>query len=222
MERKEPIKAIIFDLDGTLLDTLEDLKNGVNAALREYHLPQRTLEEVRRFVGNGVRNLILQAVPGGAEHPDFEEILLFFQTYYKAHCKEYTGPYQGIPEVLKELADQGILMAIVSNKFDTAVKELNEEHFGTYIRAAIGELPNVARKPAPDMVYQALDILGVEKSQAVYIGDSEVDVQTAKNAGLSCIAVTWGFRDEEILRECGAESIVHTPEELLTFLLGNI
>ena len=222
MKRKGPIKAIIFDLDGTLLDTLEDLKNGVNAALREYHLPQRTLEEVRRFVGNGVRNLMIQAVPGGEEHPKFEEILAFFQGYYKAHCKEYTGPYQGISKVLKELDDKGILMAIVSNKFDPAVKELNEEHFGRYIKVAIGETLNVARKPAPDMVYQALDILGVEKSQAVYIGDSEVDIQTAKNAGLFCIAVTWGFRDEELLRECGAESIVHTPEEMLGFLLENI
>ena len=212
------IEAVIFDLDGTLLDTLEDLKNAVNAALEQYHMPKRSLAEVRGFVGNGIRNLMLRAVPEGEDTPDFEEAFVFFQSYYKAHCKENTGAYEGVLEMLKELSEKGIKMAIVSNKFDPAVKELNGEHFGTYIQTAIGEMPGVKRKPAPDMVHMALDILGVEKEHAVYVGDSDVDLQTARNAGLDCICVTWGFREEEFLKECGAKVLIHKPGELLELL----
>ena len=220
-DKTEPMKkidAVIFDLDGTLLDTLEDLKNAVNAALVQYHMPPRTLEEVRKFVGNGIRNLMLRAVPGGEKNPDFEEAFAFFQRYYRAHCKEHTGPYEGIPEVLEVLWKKGIKMAIVSNKFDPAVKELNREHFGEYMQAAIGEMPGVERKPAPGMVYKALDILGVEKEHAVYVGDSDVDIQTAENAGLRCICVTWGFRDAKVLKECGAKILIHEPRELPEYL----
>lgn len=212
------IDAIIFDLDGTLLDTLEDLKNAVNAALVQYHMPKRTLEEVRRFVGNGIRNLMLRAVPEGEKNPDFEEAFSFFRGYYKTHCKEHTGPYEGILDMLKTLSEKGVKMAIVSNKFDPAVKELNREHFGGYMEAAIGEMPGVERKPAPGMVHMALDILGVDKEHAVYVGDSDVDIQTAKNAGLECICVTWGFRDAEYLKECGAEILIDKPGELLELL----
>lgn len=212
------INAIIFDLDGTLLDTLEDLQNAVNAALVQYHMPKRTLEEVRKFVGNGIRKLMLRAVPEGENNPDFEEAFVFFQSYYKAHCKEHTGPYEGILDMLQALSDKGIKMAIVSNKFDPAVKELNREHFGGFMEAAIGEMPGVARKPAPGMVDMALDILGVEKEQAVYVGDSEVDIQTASNAGLECICVTWGFRDAKCLKEWGAKVLIDKPEELLELL----
>lgn len=215
MKRAEKIEAVIFDLDGTLLDTLEDLKNAVNAALIQYNMPERTLEEIRRFVGNGIRNLMLRAVLEGEKNPDFEGAFAFFQTYYKANCKENTGPYEGVLEMMKALSQKGIKMAIVSNKFDPAVKELNREHFGEYILAAIGEMPGVERKPAPGMVYQALDILGVEKEHAVYVGDSEVDIETARNAGMECICVTWGFRDAEFLKECGAEVFIDEPRKLL-------
>lgn len=214
------IDGVIFDLDGTLLDTLEDLKNAVNAALVQYRMPERTLEEVRKFVGNGIRNLMLRAVPEGEDHPDFEEAFAFFQSYYKAHCKEHTGPYEGIPDMLKALSEKGVKMAIVSNKFDPAVKELNREHFLGYMQAAIGEMSGVERKPAPGMVHMALDILGVEKKRAVYVGDSDVDIQTAKNAGLECICVTWGFRDAEFLKECGAKILIDKPSELLELIDG--
>lgn len=214
------IDAAIFDLDGTLLDTLEDLKNAVNAALVQYHMPERSLEEVRRFVGNGIRTLMLRAVPEGEDNPDFEEAFAFFQSYYKAHCKQHTGPYEGILDVLKALSEKGIKMAIVSNKFDPAVKELNREHFGEYMQTAIGEMPGVERKPAPDMVHMALELLGVEKEHAVYVGDSDVDIQTARNAGLECICVTWGFRDAKFLKECGAKTLINKPWELLELIDG--
>lgn len=214
------IKAIIFDLDGTLLDTLEDLKNGVNAALKEYHMPERSLEEIRKFVGNGIRNLMIRAVPDGEENPHFEEAFAYFKVYYKAHCKEHTGPYEGILPMLRELSDQGFKMAIVSNKIDTAVKELNQEHFAEYIENAIGEMSGVARKPAPDMVNLALEALQVNKEDAVYVGDSEVDVLTARNAGLPCVCVTWGFRDEDYLKEQGAKVLIQRPDQLSEAILG--
>jgi phosphoglycolate phosphatase len=209
------IEAVIFDLDGTLLDTLEDLKNAVNAALVEYHMPERTLDEVRGFVGNGIRSLMLRAVSGGEGSPDFEKAFAFFQSYYKDHCKEHTGPYAGVLDLIEALSKEGIKMAIVSNKVNGAVKALCQEHFGEYIQTAIGELPTVEKKPAPAMVHMALDLLGVEREHTIYVGDSEVDIETAKNAGLECVCVTWGFRDEEFLRACGGSVFIHKPQELL-------
>ncbi len=213
--KNEQNKAVIFDLDGTLLDTLEDLKNAVNAALKEYHMPERTLDEIREFVGNGIRNLMIKAVPDGEINPKFEDAFAFFQTYYGAHCKENTAPYEGVLCLMKELATRGIKMAIVSNKIDSGVKELNEEHFAEYTQAAIGEMPGVERKPAPDMVEKALQILGVEKENTIYVGDSDVDIATARNAGLKCISVTWGFRDANFLKKHGAEVLIDHPQELL-------
>lgn len=215
LDSEKRIEAVIFDLDGTLLDTLMDLKNAVNAALAAFHMPERTLEEIRTFVGNGVRNLMIKSVPGGEGNPDFEEALSFFTKYYKVHCKENTGPYPGILAMMKALSDKGIPMGVVSNKLDSAVKELCQEHFGAYIQVAIGEMPQVERKPAPGMVHMALDMLDVQKAQAIYVGDSEVDIQTARNAGLDCVCVTWGFRDEDFLKECGGEVFIHNPQELL-------
>ena len=215
LDYKKKIEAVIFDLDGTLLDTLVDLKNAVNAALTTFRMPERSFEEVRSFVGNGVRNLMIKSVPEGEENSDFEVALSFFTNYYKAHCKENTGPYPGVLELMKDLSDRGIKMAIVSNKLDPAVKELSKEHFGDYIHTAIGEMPGVERKPAPGMVDIALELLGVEKELAIYVGDSDVDIQTAKNAGLDCVCVTWGFRDEEFLRSCGGKVFIHNPQELL-------
>ena len=200
--------AILFDLDGTILDTLGDLHAATNAVLRSFGYPERTIDEVRRFVGNGARVLIQQAVPAGEEHR-VEEVLAAFQAYYAAHCDILTRPYPGIPELLAELGEKYPL-AVVSNKPDRAVKELAKIYFpALYAR---GESSDCPRKPAPDMVRMAMQALGAEK--CIYVGDSEVDVLTAKNAGVPCIAVTWGFRDVETLRSAGAEYFCHHAADL--------
>ncbi len=213
-------KAVVFDLDGTLLYTLEDLKNAVNYALREKGMPERTLDEVRRFVGNGVRLLMERTIPDGAENPQFEETFAMFKEYYDAHCNENTSPYDGIMDLLEELRARGIKMAIVSNKIDFAVKSLDKLYFKDYMTAAIGEMEEegVRKKPAPDMVQKALRELGVTQDEAIYVGDSDVDIATAKNSGLKCISVTWGFRDEEFLKEHGATQFIDHPAELLKYV----
>ena len=217
-ENRENIEAVIFDLDGTLLNTLNDLADAVNWALEKYGQPKRTLEEVRAFVGNGLRNLMLQAVPGGEENPIFESLFEFFRDYYKAHCNVKTAPYDGIMELLNELKGRGVKMAIVSNKIDSGVKELNEIHFSDFVEVAIGEREGIGRKPSPDSVNEALRILNVDKEHAVYVGDSDVDIQTAKNAEIRCISVSWGFRDESFLMEHGAGIMIDRPLELLEYL----
>ena len=200
--------AILFDLDGTLLDTLGDLHAATNAVLRSFGYPERTMDEVRRFVGNGARVLIQQAVPEGEAHR-VDEVLAAFQTYYAAHCDILTRPYPGIPELLSKLGEKYPL-AVVSNKPDRAVKELAKIYFpALYAR---GESADCPRKPAPDMVRMAMQALGAEN--CIYVGDSEVDVLTAKNAGVPCIAVTWGFRDVETLRSAGAEYFCHHAADL--------
>lgn len=209
-------KAVIFDLDGTLLDTLEDLKDATNAALASQGMPQCTLDQVRRYVGNGVRKLMVRAVPDGENNPLFEQTFAAFKEYYAEHCLDHTAPYPDVLNVMKELKARGIKMAIVSNKLDSAVKELNEKFFSEYTSAAIGEMEGVARKPAPDMVEKALREIGMTKSDAVYVGDSDVDIQTAANSGLDCISVTWGFRDVPFLQEHGAKTMIDKPLELLS------
>ena len=204
----------IFDLDGTLLDTLEDLKNSTNHALRTHHLPERTTVEVRRFVGNGVRRLIERAVPEGTPQDILEAVFTEFKAHYMNHCLDATVPYPGIIDMLRRLKMQGKRMAIVSNKLDPAVKELNEQFFKEYIDLAVGESDTVRRKPAPDMVNTILQTLGIAKEEMVYVGDSEVDLQTARNAGVGCISVLWGFRDKEILIANGATTFAKTPEEI--------
>lgn len=211
-------RSVIFDLDGTLLYTLEDLKNAVNAALEEWHMPVCTLDQVRQYVGNGVRLLMERAVPQGAANPQFEQVFTSFKAYYGQHCLDHTCPYPDVMHLLAELKARGIKTAIVSNKLDSAVKELDARFFAGYIQTAIGEKEGVAKKPAPDMVGKALRELGAKKKQAVYVGDSEVDIQTAANSGLPCISVTWGFREEEFLRENGAKTLIKTPLELLYLL----
>ncbi len=212
------MNTVIFDLDGTLLDTLEDLYRSVNAALTTCGLPLRTLDEVRQFVGNGVHNLICSAVPGGEDDPHFEDCFLAFREHYAKHMNDHTKPYDGIMELLQELSDRGVKTAIVSNKGDAAVKELNRTLFNDRISVAIGEREGVRRKPAPDTVYEAIRELGSEREKSVYIGDSEVDLETARNAGLPCIAVSWGFRERALLERLGAEEIADTPAELLKML----
>lgn len=212
------IKTVIFDLDGTLLNTLEDLYLSTNAALLSCGFPARTIDEVRQFVGNGVRNLMRRAVPQGEENPRFEECFRAFKEHYALHLNDHTGPYDGIMKLLKTLSEEGWSMAIVSNKLDSAVKELNRQMFGSLIPVAIGESEGVRRKPEPDTVYEAVRELGVRKEDCIYVGDSEVDIQTAANAGLACVLVSWGFREKEVLKSLGAELIVDTAEELLEAL----
>ena len=212
------IEAVIFDLDGTLLDTLQDLAKAVNVALSRNGMPERTIDEVRQFVGNGIRNLMLRAVPDGDKNPAFEKIFSDFQEYYGKHCNDQTDAYSGIRSLLKELRQRKVKMAIVSNKIDSAVKALAKEYFSEYIDMACGEKEGIARKPAPDAVYAALKELGVDASQALYVGDSDVDIETAANAGMRCISVTWGFRDKDFLCAHGAKSFIDEPIELLMYL----
>lgn len=212
MERK--ISTIVFDLDGTLLNTLEDLADSTNYALRQYGFAERTLEEIRAFVGNGVQKLIERALPEGAENPLFNSVFSCFKSYYVDHCMEKTGLYAGIPEMLHELKSAGYHLAIVSNKLQSGVDELYEHYFSDTIEVAVGERPELNRKPAPDMVLLALEKLGVSTEEAVYVGDSDVDVATARNSGLPCISVLWGFRDKEFLVQHGAHCFAQTPEEI--------
>lgn len=198
--------GILWDLDGTLLDTLQDLADGTNHALRQFGYPERTVEEVRRFVGNGAQRLIEQAIPAGA---DVAEVLEAFYAYYNAHCRVKTKPYDGILDALAEL-ERRFPMAVVSNKPDTAVKQLCAQYFsGLYAR---GESADCPRKPAPDMIYKAMDAVGVET--CIYVGDSEVDVATARNAGVPCLSVLWGFRDRRTLLNAGADHFCAACEEL--------
>lgn len=217
-DSKLDVQAVVFDLDGTLLDTLQDLTNAVNAALEHMGMPFHSMEEVRIFVGNGVKKLMERAIPEGLANPKFEETYAFFRKYYAAHCKENTRPYDGVIELMKELRLQGKKVAIVSNKMDPAVKILNEDYFMGLTDAAIGESEVVPKKPAPDMVMKALEELGVSTDQAVYVGDSEVDIQTATNSNLPCVSVTWGFRDPKFLLEHGAEHLIDHPIDLLKII----
>lgn len=210
--------TVIFDLDGTLLNTLEDLTDAVNYALRQCGMRERTIEEVRRFVGNGIRKLMQRAVENGEENPDFDKAFSLFQEYYKEHCNDKTGLYPGIEELLHTLKSRGYHLAIVSNKADFGVKELWNIYFADTVEAAIGEREGIARKPAKDTVVQALKELKVSAGQAVYVGDSDVDIKTAENAGLPCISVTWGFRDREFLSEHGAAYYAKDTDELLKLI----
>ena len=205
----------IFDLDGTLLSTLDDLAASTNYALRTFHLPERTIDEVRRFVGNGVRKLIERAVPEGEQHPEFEQILDTFRQHYLVHSLDATCPYEGIVEVLSALRQRGKRVAVVSNKFYAATAELCRHFFGDMVEVAIGEREGIRKKPAPDTVLEALRQLGVGKEGAVYVGDSEVDLETARNCSLPCISVLWGFRDRDFLLAHGATTFINSPAELL-------
>lgn len=207
----------IFDLDGTLLDTLDDLAASVNYALRTHGMPGHSTDDVRRFVGNGVRKLMERAVPDGADNPLFEETFATFRQHYMTHSLDTTRPYKGVPETLAALKARGCRLAVVSNKMMAATQSLCSHFFPDTIEVAIGEheAEGIRKKPAPDTVIAALDALGVGKERAVYVGDSDVDIQTARNSGLPCISVLWGFRDRDFLKQHGAESFISTPSELI-------
>lgn len=208
-------KYVIWDLDGTLLDTLDDLTNSINVTMEKYSLPTHTKEAVRQFVGHGIKNLMKSAV--GEEGKNVgDSAFEFFTRYYGEHCKENTAPYPDIPEMLKDLKQRGYAQAVVSNKADFAVKKLCEEHFGGIIDLALGEneAMGIRKKPCPDSVFSAMKELGATPENTVYVGDSEVDIETAKNANIDCISVCWGFRDENQLIDAGASVLVHTVSEL--------
>ena len=214
-------KAVLFDLDGTLQDTLDDLTDSVNTILEKYGFPKRERKEVRRLLGNGSTRLMRGALPKDVNEADFAKYLEEYKVYYEAHKEEKTGPYPGIPELLQELHCRGLKIGVVSNKFDLAVKGLCKKYFSECIDGAVGELEaeGIRRKPAPDMVLAAVEWLGVEIEDCLYVGDSEVDILTAENAGMDCVSVCWGFRDEVELREAGAKRLAHTTAELEKMIL---
>ena len=205
--------AILFDLDGTLLDTLQDLIDSTNATLAHFGYPLRTAEEVRQFVGNGAKRLFELALPEGSTPQTVAEALAWFKEYYPAHSQIKTKPYDGILEALEEIRKE-FPVAVMSNKPDVAAKPLCKTYFGDIY--AQGESSACPRKPAPDMVFAAMKALGAES--CIYVGDSEVDVLTAKNAGVPCLSVLWGFRDKQILVEAGAEHFCENPKDLLKLL----
>ena len=214
-------KVALFDLDGTVLDTLDDIADAINAVLSANGLPARTRDEIRLFVGNGIRKLIERAVPADTDVDTVARLLTDFKAYYGAHCADKTAPYAGILEMLAALRARGVRTAVVSNKADFAVKALAKQYFNDLFDMALGE--DVAKrpaKPAPDMVYHVLETLGATPAEAVYIGDSDVDVLTARNAGLPCIAVTWGFRDRACLQKAGATLLADSAEELQNLILA--
>lgn len=210
-------KTFIFDLDGTLLDTIGDLAASVNYSLRTNGMPEHSTDDVRRFVGNGVRLLMERAVPDGAANPLFDDAFADFRQHYMVHSLDTTRPYDGIPETLAELKSRGCRLAVVSNKFMSATQELIRHFFPDTIEVAIGEheAEGIRKKPAPDTVFAALKQLGVGKEDAVYVGDSDVDILTARNSGLPCISVLWGFRDRDFLIQHGAKTLISAPHELL-------
>ena len=209
-------QTFIFDLDGTLLDTLHDLAASVNYALHRHQMPEHSLDDVRCFVGNGVRLLMERAVPGGAANPQFEACFADFRQHYIRHSQDTTKPYDGIPQLLRQLKARGCRLAVVSNKMMAATQAL-VAHFFPEVEVAIGEheAEGIRKKPAPDTVHEALRQLGVGADGAVYVGDSDVDLLTARNSGLPCVSVLWGFRDRDFLLRHGATSFVERPEQLL-------
>ena len=230
-------KVFIFDLDGTLLDTLQDLANSVNYALRQHHMPEHTTDDIRRFVGNGVRRLMERAVPNGAGNEEFDGVFADFRRHYMQHSLDNTRPYPGIPEMLRKLKARGCQLAVVSNKMMAATQELIA-HFFPEIEVAIGEheAEGIRKKPAPETVFEALRQLGVplEKEEKaggiisplgmpggiVYVGDSDVDIATARNSGLPCVSVLWGFRDRDFLMAHGATTFVSQPIQLVEMAKG--
>lgn len=211
-------KAVIFDMDGTILNTLEDLKNATNYTLRKFNMPERTLEEVRMFVGNGIRKLIERAVPFGTTKEKIDELLKVFLEYYEIHSSDNTSAYPGIHGLVENLKKLGIKTAVSTNKADEPAQELGKKYFNGIFDLIVGQKDGLRTKPAPDSVNEILKILGVQKKDAVYIGDSDVDIQTAKNSELDFIGVSWGFRGRKFLEQNGAKNVVDSAEEILNLV----
>jgi len=214
------IKAVIFDLDGTLLNTIEDLKDSVNFALSCFGFPVLTVEQVNSFVGDGVAKLIERSIPFGLSNPKFNECLGIFKKHYENNMYNKTKPYDCILKMLSSLKESGIKTAVVSNKFDLAVRELTKKYFGELIDVSIGECEErgIAKKPSPDMVFEVLKELNLTKDEVLYVGDSDTDILTAKNSGIECISVSWGFREKEFLINKGAKVIIDIPMELIEII----
>ena len=215
----QPYNAVLFDLDGTLLNTLDDLTDAVNHTLRVFGYPAKEKDEVRRSVGNGVRKLIERVLPGGAEDADMEAALAEFKRYYTAHCNVRTHPYDGVLEALAALSEAGLKLAIVSNKNDEAVKTLAHEYFGSLIDVAVGGRDGVPRKPAADMPLAALEAIGAIPEHTLFVGDSDVDLQTALNTGMDCMLVSWGFREREQLARLQSRFLVDDAAEMPALIL---
>ena len=210
--------TIVFDCDGTLLDTLTDLRNAVNYVLSAHDLPKRSVPEVKAALGNGVAHLMRQSLPTSISEAQFNTYLDEFKAYYGEHLQDYTAPYPGMLDVLDTLRAKGYKLAIVSNKIQEGVTPLNKEYFGDRLPVAIGERPGLQRKPAPDMVLQALKELNSTPNESIYVGDSEVDVATAENSGLLCIGVTWGFREESLHQELGVTHIARKADDIVSIV----
>lgn len=211
-------RTILFDLDGTLLDTIDDLAASVNYVMRTYGEPEHTVDAVRRMVGNGVRKLMERAIPDGAGCPTFEEQLALQKEYYLTHCRIATKPFDGIIPLLQECQNRGIMTGVVSNKDHAAVMELCYYFFKNLIAESVGNGEGRRVKPYPDGCYEAMMRLAADKASTLYVGDSEVDAQTAANAGIDCALVSWGFRSRGLLEQQDAAAVVDTPEELLAFV----
>jgi len=210
--------TVIFDLDGTLLDTLDDLTISVNWALASVGYPVHTKESICSFVGNGILELIRKSVPSDASEEMFQKVLEHYKEYYAQHSQDHTKLYKGIVPLIETLKEKGYKMAIVSNKHHEAVMQLKPIYFEGLIDVAIGQQEGISRKPAPDAVYRAIEVLGSDVASSVYIGDSEVDYETAVNAGMDVILVTWGFRTQEALEALGANDFAHRPSDVLDLL----
>lgn len=213
-------KLAIFDMDGTILNTIDDLAASLNYVLEKSGFPARTMDEVISFIGNGLRKLIERGVPEGTDSETVDKVLADFKEYYVVHCADKTVPYDGIIELLGNLRRNGCLTAVVSNKADDAVQELCRKYFDGLFDYAVGERSGILRKPAPDSVNEVLEKLNVSRENAVYIGDSDVDIKTAENAGMDSIIVEWGFRERDFLLKKGAKTIVSAPEEIEDIVLG--
>lgn len=209
----------VFDLDGTLLNTLEDLADAVNYSLAQFGMPQRTIEEVRNYVGNGIRLLIERSVPNGTDLPVIDNVFECFKKYYQEHCNDKTKAYDGIIDMLKELKQSGIKLAVLSNKVQNAVTKLCDIYFDNLLDITFGAREGIVKKPAPDALLECAAIADIALEDIAYIGDSDVDVLTARNAGVDCIAVSWGFRDKGVLIKAGADKIADNIQVLKAELL---
>ncbi|MBQ7638170.1 MAG: HAD-IA family hydrolase [Clostridia bacterium] len=218
MIEKKEYKLIIFDMDGTVLDTLGDLNASLNFALKKNGLPGRSLAETRSFVGNGIRKLIERGVPNGSDKETADRVHSDFSAHYAENCANMTAPYDGITELLKELRERGLKTAVVSNKTDSAVKKLAEKYFHGLFDMCVGESESVKKKPAPDEAEAVLEALGIKKENALFVGDSEVDVETARNCGIPCVSVTWGFKSRDFLIAHGASALIDSPWELIKLI----